>query len=885
MRVAGVMAHAQRGFDATLPLGLRASGTLSVRSAISGIVSLSLRVSGAIRTAEGINAILRLPLRTTGVIRAKDQITGSARLPFGVAGRIGHKVKPCSLLLDVFRPASLFGLGAHRYWRLSCTQTVGSGPPAIAALRIGSEDEWFDPSSAIVTVSSVNNGFIAANLFDNDLATIWAPNTQVSWVQFDFGASPVAAHRLGITPRNDVFSAAAQSMKAFALQWSDDGATWTNDWSVTLQVDWTESLEKIYARSVYGDSVPEDIEWSVSNDLDDPHPYLLSPKQYAAQDIDPIGGTASIGQIEVGAIDVPTVPGDQSTGWMTARVGDILGRRCRLKRYVSPTIGWVTIADGPAGAPKMDPSYSAYRWTIRDTREMERRLSVFKDGGYAAVIPSGGIVSGFGKYTDDTGDHLLINPVVPMTGRYSIASFDDGGVTRYVGSVSFDAHFTGLSAFVVDESRLVISDAGVAIVDAQQIGPNQWASPLVDVLWRIPGTIPWNIARVASTSQYRLPSANVTGAQLGSTDGEWINAVASVYLFFDTEIPANFPTSTRDLEVIVRSRAAASEDFPIYIEGKLGDVLKKLYDGTLSMAPTYGGALYDPAGLNTPAVVGPQIQYDPSAFDPMIDQVCLRKVAPETDARTWAESALYGPSGWIPSMDSLLRISPRTRNSPSAVTGPAINDANSVPAPNWNLGSVFISAIEYTYPRYFAPTHPLPNTTLYTTSLDGLATRQVTVTYDDEDADLRYGTQVQSFDASAFAAIGTPEGINLPGRLEVANGFAQTARFEVLQRYRAGVPAIALKVRRSLIASLRSGDWAPYDISWIPGALGNRSASGTAQIISIKDDDCIWRTVSLDLVPTLSEAPGYADSLVKESDSVEPGFADGLALYDDEAGA
>jgi hypothetical protein len=116
------------------------------------------------------------------------------------------------------------------------------------------------------------------------------------------------------------------------------------------------------------------IAWDVSTDPAHPRPYLLAPRQYAEQEIDPVACTASIGQIEVGVIDVPEDPDDQDSGWMTARVHDLKGRRCRVRRYIDSVIGWVTIADGPAGSPSMDSSYSAFRWTIRDTRCRSARV-------------------------------------------------------------------------------------------------------------------------------------------------------------------------------------------------------------------------------------------------------------------------------------------------------------------------------------------------------------------------------------------------------------------------------------------------------------------------------------------------------------------------------
>src|SRR5262245_50475684 len=114
-----------------------------------------------------------------------------------------------------------------------------------------------------------------------------------------------------------------------------------------IPADCSLLLEVFTPVSIYDTETPE-VDWEVSTDPDHSYPFLLAPQQYAEQEIDPIRCTASIGTIEVGVIDKPLTPGDQQTGFMTAKVHDLLGRRCRLRRWINEEIGWVTIADGPA---------------------------------------------------------------------------------------------------------------------------------------------------------------------------------------------------------------------------------------------------------------------------------------------------------------------------------------------------------------------------------------------------------------------------------------------------------------------------------------------------------------------------------------------------------
>src|SRR6185369_8260958 len=98
------------------------------------------------------------------------------------------------------------------------------------------------------------------------------------------------------------------------------------------------------------------------------------------------------------------------------------------------------------------------------------------------------------------------------------------------------------------------------------------------------------------------------------------------------------------IELIIRYRGPASEEFPYYVEGPLGEVLANLYTGVYAVAPTTGidGFLYDPAGLDTSDLnLTAVIQYDPEAFDVMVDHVLLRQTAPVEDTRSWTETNLY----------------------------------------------------------------------------------------------------------------------------------------------------------------------------------------------------------------------------------------------------
>lgn len=640
------------------------------------------------------------------------------------------------------------------------------------------------------------------------------------------------------------------------------------------------------------DYAGELVAWEVSSDPAHPFPYLLSPRQYAEQEIDAIQCTASIGTIEVGVIDKPEVAGDQNTGFMSARVHDLLGRRCRLRRWIDDEIGYVTIADGPAGAPRMDSTYAAYRWTIRDTRDTERKMVAFNKGGVACIAPRGPLY-GFGMLSDDyTGDPLLPRVIdTPIVGTYNLTSV--GFFGKQQGLVNFASHFSaGIDLNPnVDTEALVVTEAGQTACQISELSTNVWGARFADVLWRVVGDDVWNIARMTTITGYLQPFAGFVDARVGGM-GDPVPCLNFLTLFVDDVIPEGFPVVDGvSIECIVRYRGPASEDFPYYLEGPLGEVLQNLYDGKYGLMATdeITGLIYDPALLDadTDQFIS-RIQFDPAAFDQMTEYVLLRQTDIIDDVRSWTETALYAPSGWIPCLDNEMKISPISRNHPEEIDASLeVNDGNCEPAPNWNQGQRTVSQITYTYKRWFIPD---PDAGIEVSEYDGLASRDVTVIFKDTESELRYGQQPQEYDATAFSAIGNEDGENIAGVNEQASLLAQTANFDVLQRFRGGVQSIAVNVMRSFVPNIRAGSWVPWNLSWLPDRLtGLRSSeSEGAQVVSIRDDDCVWRTIVLEesgAEGAVAGAPGFVDSLVVESDEASSGFSDGLVLFSDEESA
>lgn len=600
------------------------------------------------------------------------------------------------------------------------------------------------------------------------------------------------------------------------------------------------------------------VDWEVSTDPNHFHPYLLGPQNYEGQTVDPISAAASIGTVEVGVIDPARTPGDQTTGWMTEKVGSIRGRRCRLRRWIDELVGWITIADGPAGVPRLDGSYSAYRWPIKDTREIERKIKAFGSGGSTGLVPRGPIL-GFGQLPDDA---WLIDPIIPIRGVYFVTE----------GPIRFGR---------IEVGSYALGKEGLAAIQSQGDGIRS-VFPYCDVLWRIADTDdPWNVARPV------IPAPYVNGElSIGSLDSEgnltdvilWTHKDGDSYDGTEAFGASGVDGVGDTLEFIIRHRGPASKEYPYYFEGLDGDLIAMLYDGLLSgvdpiaqAARERGGDLHDPANFDaiTEALAG-STRYDPDAVAAMVDRVLLRQTDPVDDGRDWAEKAIYGPSGWMPALDSDARISPVSRHRPSTIDGPLINNDIAEPSPDWNAGEIVVTRVEVTYNRYFVPAPELAS--LYELELDGLAIKPIDLQYIDAEAEANEGQQPQTYDASAFSAAGDDVGDALVGDVESGSLLAQSIRYEVLGRYRAGAQSIMLRLRRQDVPALRVGDWCPVALTWLPNYLtGLRGNDLVAvQVLSINDSECAWRYVTLEESPVFAP-PGYFDSIELELDEEDTG--------------
>lgn len=120
----------------------------------------------------------------------------------------------------------------HLYWRLYVTATETGAYCAICELEMFDAAGTSLCTGGTASASSVGFGFPADQAFDGNFAqasNFWHSNNPTpssgspDWLRYQF-ASPVAVATVKITPRGGT----GYAPKAFKVQYSDDGSTWTD---------------------------------------------------------------------------------------------------------------------------------------------------------------------------------------------------------------------------------------------------------------------------------------------------------------------------------------------------------------------------------------------------------------------------------------------------------------------------------------------------------------------------------------------------------------------------------------------------------------------------------------------------------------------------------
>lgn len=595
----------------------------------------------------------------------------------------------------------------------------------------------------------------------------------------------------------------------------------------SFQAEILEGVPCSVLLTVYDDD-KETIAWEVSTDPDHPNPYLAEPDDYGEQELDVAKGSAAIGTVGVVVVDRRRIAGDQASGYVTDKLASlglaaVAGRRGRVVRFIEPALGYQVIADGPIGTPRMDPSYAAFQFSVRDTRETERKSRLTR-GGDRSLLPLG-VRDGYG-YNADTATWLL-DPAPVLTGTWDNSSHPDWspwGATPYMIDIPTET----FPVAVFEELENAAHDPVTDVLGAL----NYYTLIPIDAIfeWRAASSSdPWT--RVGLTGDPDGPSAVL--ASLGTVG----TGILFSQVHFTGAGAGPWPTLGQSVEFrLLGGRGNISDNLPFYIDDlTAGEFLRNAYDGLYSDLGELGETV--PTG----------IRYDEAALLQMTDPVRIRLREPVDDLRKWLEENIYAPTGWVPALDYDGRISPISQNVPSEIlTLEAITDAIAEPAPEWNAGETIYNVVRFVYVRDYKPTDPEEAETL-----DGLAEREVVVEYEDSVSVLRHGRKVLELKGDAFRAVGDAEALPVV-TLETGGALATDRGTEMLNRYSLGAPTMQLNVMRRALPLLRAGDWVVVSLSWMPDYVtGKRGLVALCQIVALGDLDCAWRKVTIEVVTTL----------------------------------
>lgn len=587
------------------------------------------------------------------------------------------------------------------------------------------------------------------------------------------------------------------------------------------------------------------VAWSASSDSRHAQPYLVDPATagaYAEQQVDFAEGRATISSVRVVVVDRQLAGGTKQDRWLTHRLAElgrtaIMGRRCRLRRWIDSTSGWVTVVDGPAGTPRLRPSFAGYEWEIRDTRESERKIQAFGGKTLMSCFPRGPLAS-WGDKGDGT---FLLTAVEPLAGIWKSAGYID--FTAYLVP---PAHFD--PAAVADEKIILTPAMQLAgeptanywVYDVEDMGVvtpfyrHEYGNVLLQ--WRPTGETDWRTMPTLfsdSADQVGLELFSMAAANHKDSLGNTVVGVDFLYTLralgtysADGSTLLEMLSNDTPVDVRVLYRGELSETYPLYIETTAGQLLADLYDG-----------VYTPDENGDPTPTG--IRYDPAVLAEMTTPVLLRITEPADDLRAWAEQNIYAGMGYAPALNSDLEISPVSEVAPTSVAGlPELYDEIIAPAPGWQQGDRICNVLRYTYSRYY----------LKADEPDGIGVRDVTVEYRRSDSISVFGEHVLALEPAGFGAVGDASALAIGA--ETGGELAAARALAVLPRYEHGAPNITIRAQRAATAMLQPGDFAVVTPSWMPDYLTQaRGLYGLAQVLGVRDLNCAWREFTLELVP------------------------------------
>ena len=129
----------------------------------------------------------------------------------------------------------------HRYWRLALPDSAAGDVFAVQALLLRDQVDGPDRcGSGMALCSAADEGFPAAEAFDNEYDTSWkTTGAATAWLGYDFGVGNAYAIVDFVIGTSYTYTTATPG--EWVLEWSDDGSAWTElaDWQPAPPGDWS----------------------------------------------------------------------------------------------------------------------------------------------------------------------------------------------------------------------------------------------------------------------------------------------------------------------------------------------------------------------------------------------------------------------------------------------------------------------------------------------------------------------------------------------------------------------------------------------------------------------------------------------------------------------
>ena len=562
----------------------------------------------------------------------------------------------------------------------------------------------------------------------------------------------------------------------------------------------------------------ETVLFEVSTDRAHQAPFLKPFENFPEQEIDFAKGAASIGQMTVGIVDVPTDPTDQATGYMSGLLADptggsqLLGHRVVAKQDVGS--GAATVLDGVIRSVRLLDNFSAYELVLRDIRERERKTRAFVRTSSPTVFPRG-VLDGYGVTLPILATTTVypIPPTEPLTATYHSVDSNQG---RLVIDDGFGErlHADGAMLAALGHTRPLEATPNVRVFD-------QWK-----LLWREAGSAdPY-----AEITEVRHSGSTYAPVPYVLRGGKILTVYLNNFVSGDT-----LPSDQDSVEFVIRYDGPVTEDWPLHLQGlTVGQFLRNAYRGDYSDEP-------------------PRIRYNEAALLALTTPVRAIIKEPAPDLREYNEKNAYPIANAAPAINDAGEIAPVTYLLPDEdETLVTLSDSNCRPAGGgWSHGSEdAINLVRVKYQRdYVLPVESTADTAPIPTS-ERVASREVTVEHHDTDSIALLGEQELTIESELLRSIAGPRGMPLVGDAtdEVADQVARRTAHMAVDRLSRGGQYFALEGMRtdSDVEAVRVGDYVVVGVTWQPDYnTAERGANRLAQVLGRRNLDATWCSLTL----------------------------------------